>query len=201
MLKGEMNNKVYIKYPYGHIPGLCLNMAGMVRKRVVLLLDNEDGFMSVKLLMALIIAGIFTATVMISIGIGIQTKATTTFDWFCEAMDFSAHAANMDGETSMVGLRESDAKRYFKITFAQITESAVSGDAFNPSTNYYPGPIKLQSYKSVQEGDPVPGGTARAPGYIATIEVPVWGGNIPLVGHQYITVPMKYYAVVKSQHI
>lgn len=200
-MKGGVYNKAFIKPNVGYIAAVRSNMADMVRQRVVLPLINEKGFISVKLLMVLMITGIFAASIMISIGIGIQIKATATYDWFCEAMEFSAHAANMDGETSMVALREADAKRYFKVIFAQMTESTVSGDTFNPNTSNYPGPIKLQSYSSVSQGEPVPGGTAMAPGYLATIEVPVWGGTVPLVGNQYIIIPMKYYAVVRSQNI
>lgn len=164
-------------------------------------LNNQKGFISIKLLMGAAISGIILTTLLIGVGMGIKMKAHATYDWYSEAMEFAARAANMDGDKSMVSLREEVAKQNFINVFAKITNCSISGNSFQPVNGNYAGPIKLKTFTSVSPGDSIPGGTANQPGYLAEIEVPIFGGGLPVVGNQYISVPMKYFAVVKSSEI
>ncbi|MEG6617493.1 hypothetical protein V6C27_13855 [Peptococcaceae bacterium 1198_IL3148] len=169
-------------------------------KRVVLPnLKKEDGFIEIPVLgMAIIL--IFLVIIMVmALVYGIQTKLVTTYDWFGEAMNYAAQASNMDGDVSMVALRTAETKQYFKSAFADMIEGSVSGDSFIPNNyNYYPGNIEIKSFESVVPGDPVPGGTANQPGYMAVIEVPVFNDKIPFNDKQYVSKQMRYFAVVKS---
>ncbi|ABO49476.1 conserved hypothetical protein [Desulforamulus reducens MI-1] len=164
-------------------------------------INNERGFISVKLMAFGMIFWIAVVTVFLSFFIAVQTKGTMTYDWFEEALGTATFAANIDGDTSKVASNEPLAMSYFMKFFADMTNCTVSGNTLTPKTNDYPGPIELTEFKTVSPGEYIPNGTAKQPGYLATIQVPVFGGNLPLIGPQYLTIPMKSFQVVKSSDI
>lgn len=136
----------------------------------------------------------------ISVSFGGHKVAYATYQWFGEALNYGAWEANQDGDLTQVSVRTSAAKRAFAAVFAEMTGTTYSNDSFIPrgSTSVYPGPITLDSFVPVEPGDPVPYGTASQPGYVATISVPVFGGTYPVVGEQYVSIPMRCFAVVQS---
>lgn len=131
---------------------------------------------------------------------GLQSKAYATFAWANDSVSFAARAANMDGNIDMVVLRTSDAREFFNKDFANKVEGVAVGNSFiSTRSNYFPGPIELKCFDSVTPGEQVPGGIARQPGYIVELEVPIFRGDLPVIGSQYITVPMRAFGVVKSK--
>ncbi|MTI82348.1 MAG: hypothetical protein FH756_00300 [Firmicutes bacterium] len=167
--------------------------------KVMVLLNDNRGFLA-SIPIAMFIVLIFSATAILTgLGFGAKSKSTAAFMWFGSTMDFAAQASNMSGGLNQPELNKNKAKAHFKYEFSQVTQTTVSNNVFNPQPGSpFPGPIILQEFKSVNTGDPVPGGEARQPGYIAKIEVPVLSANVPFVGNQYISTPMEYFAVVKS---
>lgn len=147
---------------------------------------GEEGLAELPILSfaAILILMVFVS--VIATGFACRQKAVVAYMWFGEAMEYAAQAANMDGDTSMVELREDCARAYF---FNRIEEFF----------DEWPYPYKVTSFYAVKGGDDVPGmGIARAPGYVAEMDVTVFSGYVPWVGTQTIDVPMRYYAIVKS---
>lgn len=168
-------------------------------KRLVYLIKREDGFIDDVLIGWASIFMLIMLIVILSNIFVARQKAVATHMWFGEAMKFAAQAANQDGDIDMVALRRTDAEKFFKNVFAQMVEGTLSSEAITPSDdNYFPGSITIINFETVSPGDSVPGGTARQPGYMADINVPVFKGNFPFVGEKLFIVPMKYYAVVNS---
>ncbi|MBC7106259.1 MAG: hypothetical protein H5T97_09985, partial [Firmicutes bacterium] len=60
---------------------------------------------------------------------------------------------------------------------------------------------ELLEFRTVRPGDPVPGGTAGAPGYLAVVRVPLTEVRVPLLGPQRVEIPMRLFAVVQSREI
>ena len=129
-----------------------------------------------------------------------KKNASMTYQWVGEAITFAAQAANQDGNLSLAASREKDALQWFGYSFSQITDTTYNGHSFIPrGQSIYPGPIQLVSFSYIPPGYPVPDGIASQPGYLAVLDVPVIGGELPFVGSQYVTVPMRYFGVIKSQ--
>ena len=141
------------------------------------------------------------SSVLVGVAFSARKNAVMTYQWFGEAMNFAAQAGNQDGNLSLAASRTHDAWQWFGYAFGQMTETNFNGNSFTPNGNsIYLGPIILTSFNYTPPGQPVPGGgTAGQPGYTATIEVPVVGGDLPFIGPQYVTVPMKCFGVIKSQ--
>ncbi len=136
---------------------------------------------------------------VLTIGYVCRDKAVATYMYFGEAMDFASSAANQDGDIHMVALNRVDSERFFKHVFAAMVSGTVNGNTIIPGdTAYYPGQIRIKSFDNVSPGETIPGGIARQPGYIAEIEVPLFKGDVPLIGERVITKSIKYFAVVKS---
>lgn len=169
-------------------------------KKVKNIINDQRGFLAMYLLPIMLVIIISVASILIGTAFAGRKNAVMTYQWFGEAMNFAVMAANQDGNLSMAASRTNDAWQWFGYTFSRMTDTSFDGNNFVPrTTSIYPGPIKIISFTYTSPGQPVPGGTAQQPGYTAAIEVPVIGGNLPFIGPQYVTVPMRYFAVIKSQ--
>lgn len=166
-------------------------------------LKNEGGFIALHLLTIMLVAVLTVFSVISATAFGAKKNATATYMWFGEAMEFAAQAASyLEGEPDDVALYTPRAEQYFIIAFSQMTKTDYSGFTFTPqSGSSFPGPIKLITFQPVQPGYSVPGGIATKPGYVATIDAPVMAIKLPFIGQQNISVPMRYFAVVKSTQI
>lgn len=146
---------------------------------------NERGFVEVQILMMYLVFALTMLAFLLGLFYGTWKQASAKYMWFAESLDFAAQAANKTGNVWEVRLNQEKAKRYFEAAMEQTVGSYV-----------------LNSFYTVDRGDPVPGGgTAQSPGYVAAITVPVFEGNVPLIGVQRVEIPMRYYAVVKSKQI
>ncbi|MFZ5898543.1 MAG: hypothetical protein ACOYU7_05140 [Bacillota bacterium] len=160
---------------------------------------DERGFLALQLLPIFLVIALSLFCILMGTAFGGRKVAYCTYQWFGAAMDFAAMDANQDGDLSQVTLRRVPAQVTFCHVFAEMTGTRYANGSFIPQGDGpYPGPITLDSFVPVQPGDRIPHGTARQPGYLATITVPVLGGDYPLIGRQYITVPMRYFAVAGS---
>lgn len=159
--------------------------------------------MAIPILSVFLVIALSVTAILAGLAFGAKATAVRVYGYFGEAMNYAAASANMDGDTSQVALRTDLAKKHFAYAMAAMTETAWNGAEFvpNPNNKAIAGPIKLVEFKPVAPGDPVPGGKAGAPGYVAVIEVPVLGGTYPLIGPQYITVPMKQFGAVVSSRM
>lgn len=163
-------------------------VSGSLCRKGMGLLKNQQGFIALHMLTIMLVIIFSVASFLTGMAFSARKNAVMTYGWFVEAMDFAAQAANQDGDITKVSLNTDTAKRYFQQSLNSMTAQA-----------NYPGKITVNKFNTVSPGQAIPGGTATAPGYLAEISVPVLGGDVPFIGPQYITVPMRYFAVVKSQ--
>lgn len=130
---------------------------------------------------------IFVTILAFTLGLcfGVWKQAWAKYGWVAEAANFAAQAANKTGDIKEVKLNEGKAKKYFESAMRQTVKD-----------------YRLDGFRAVGPGEPVPGGGyARAPGYVVSVTVPVFEANIPMLGYQKVSIPMRYYAVVKSGQI
>lgn len=166
------------------------------------LLNQEEGFITIPLLTIMFVIIFAVFAVLSGVAFGARKTAVATYQWFGEAMDFAAYAANKEGVINNTPINADKGRRYFEVAFARMTNTTLRGSSFYPQgASPYPGPIVLNSFTLVQPGMPVPYGIAREPGFMATINVPVWGGNLPFIGTQYLSVHMRYFAPVKTTQL
>jgi hypothetical protein len=166
------------------------------------LLNREEGFITIPLLTIMFVIIFAVFAVLSGVAFGARKTAVATYQWFGEAMDFAAYAANREGVINNTSINADKGRKYFEVAFARMTNTTLRGSSFYPQgASPYPGPIVLNSFTLVLPGMPVPYGIAREPGFMATISVPVWGGNLPFVGTQYLSVPMRYFAPVKTTQL
>ncbi|MGI9860058.1 hypothetical protein SDD30_01565 [Moorella naiadis] len=166
------------------------------------ILKKEDGFISIFLLVIMLIMMASLMTIVTGVALGAHKLATATYMWLGEAVNFSANTANISGMTDNTPTNIDIARSNFAVAFARMTNTSFTGGQFAPGPGCpYPGPITLNNFTGVNPGDPIPYGTARQPGFMASITVPVWGKSLPFIGPQYVTVPMRYFAPVKSTQL
>lgn len=163
---------------------------------------REEGFIEIHLLTIMLVI-VFTAFAVLSgVAFGARKTAFATYQCFCEAMNFASEAANRQGLVTNTPVNADTGRRYFELAFSRMTNSSVAGNSFIPSGRpAYPGAITLNSFELIQPGTPIPNGVARQPGFLATITVPVWGKELPFIGAQYISVPMRYFSPVKTTQL
>ena len=174
--------------------GYLLPLAVQNGNRMVL--NSQNGFISLHLLTIFLVAILIFFAVIAGTAFGARKQAVMTYDWFGEAMNYASSAAAMYGLGTGSQLNQPVAELAFQLSFAEMTNTTYSNGSFVPgSGSPYPGPIELRRFVALS------GHGAQEPGYIAEITVPVLGGNVPLMGHQYITVPMRYFAAGKNTEI
>lgn len=119
---------------------------------------------------------------LFGVGFGAWKDARAKYGYFAEAVEFAARAANVTGDVEEVVENEGRARQYFQAAMGEMV-----------------GRYRLDEFRAVGPGEAVPGGRARAPGYLAQVTVPVFAGRVPLVGDRSVEVPMRYFAVAKSR--
>lgn len=142
---------------------------------------KERGFIEVQILATYAVFVLTLFAFLLGLAFGVWKQASAKYMWFAEALDFAAQAANMTGDIKEVALNQDKARLYFTAAMDETVKD-----------------YTLTEFRTVFPGDRVPNGIARAPGYVASITVPVFEGRVPLVGVRQVRIPMKYYAVVKS---
>ena len=169
-------------------------LAGKVNGKLAL--KSEGGFISIHLLSIYIVAILIFFGVLMGTTFGARKQAVMTYDWFGESMNYASSAAAMYWWNTGSQLNEQVARMTFQLAFAEMTETSFSNGIFNPNAGSpYPGPITLNRF------DALAGHGAQEPGYIAEITVPVLSADLPFIGKQYITVPMRYFAAGKNKDI
>lgn len=160
---------------------------------------DQRGFLTFTLLPIMLIIVLSVSCILIGTAFTAKKNAYMTHQWFGGAMDFASEAMFRDKTAADTATRTDAARQWFVYAFSRMLDAGYDGNSFTPNgRSIYPGPIQLVSFTYIPPGSPVPGGTTRQPGYMAVIEVPVIGGNLPFVGPQYVAVPMSYFAVLKS---
>lgn len=152
-----------------------------ISKRAALVLKNEKGFIEIQMLLTYMVFTLTIFAFILGLAFGVWKQASAKYMYFAEAMDFAARAANITGDLEEVALNQGYAEQYFNMAMEEM------GSEYT-----------LKRFYTVAPGQPVPRGVARAPGYVAEITVPVFKGKVPLIGTQQVSIPMRYYAVVKS---
>ena len=156
--------------PSDHSPNNTVDMVPLVVRKNPFMdfLRCERGSLSYMLLAFMLIFFISASCLLIGLAFGARKNAVATYDWFSESMEFAAQAANQDGDTSQVTLREAAAQKYFQSAFAKMTNTTYNGSKFTPQgSSPYPSAITLEDFDTVEPGDEIPYGTAKQPGYIA----------------------------------
>lgn len=160
---------------------------GLIRRFV----EDERGLIATQILVIYIV---FLLTIMGGLfifAIGLMKNGRANYLWFAEALEYAAHAANETGglysdgdpaDPMTIRLNQRKARMYFEEAMREF------------GIDY-----RLISFSTVNTGGSVPNGArAMAPGYLAAVEVKVLDAHVPLVGHQEIWIPMRYFAVVRS---
>lgn len=153
--------------------------------------------------MVFLVIALSMAAFYAGLAFGIEKTAYQTYQYFGEAMNYAAACIARDGTPDQVHLRTEEARQAFQYALGALTDTVWNGAEFvpKPGNKAIVGPIKLKEFRAVSPGDPVPGGRAGSPGYLASIEVPLLGGTYPIIGEQYLTVPMKQFGAVVSQKV
>lgn len=157
------------------------------------MLRDQRGFLEVYLLVLFAVMALSAFAVLAGIVFGAKKNADVVYQILGEAIDFAGRAASRDtGGNFEAG--ESRARQYFVLAFSRMTNTTFNGTSFVPSG---PSPIKapavLEEFRYVRPGESVPGGIARQPGFMATLNVPVLLGNVPFLGPQFLDVRMRCY--------
>lgn len=163
------------------------------------LFKDQRGFLVFTLLPIMLVIVLSTACIFVGAAFAAKKNAYMTYQWFGEAMDFAATAANLNKDLTSAESRTNDAWRWFGYAFSQMTETTFDGSNFTPKgKSIYPGPIRLISFTYAPPGTPLSSeATTAQPGYTAVIEVLVLGAELPFIGPQYVTVSMRFTGVVK----
>lgn len=164
-------------------------------------LKNEKGAsLSIVMFGMFIIILIIGITFMFGQAFGGRKIAFETWNMAGESLDFAVDAISRRSEYDPQQLNAQLAKQYFDAAFVQMTNTTVQGNSFVPNLGSpYKGPITVEEFRAIYKGDRVPGGTAGQPGYLVTLNVPVFGGKVPYLGYQTINVRMKQFSVVPME--
>lgn len=158
-------------------------MASLYRLRLALV--GERGSIATYWLVLGFAFFLVMLTGVVGFGLGLSKQAQAKYQWFVEALDFAARAPGVAaGEGGQVVLDTNLAAQYFAAAMQELV-----------------GNYTLVDFRAVEPGDPVPHGTAQAPGFVARVRVPVFAGTVPFVGPRYVEVPMAAYAVAQAPQL
>ncbi|MBE3582229.1 MAG: hypothetical protein IMW96_11470 [Thermoanaerobacteraceae bacterium] len=160
------------------------------------MLRDQRGFLEIYMLTLFTVIALSIFTVLTGIAFGAKKNADVIYQLVGEALDFAGRAASRDTGGNLEST-ETLARQYFTLAFSRMTGTTFNGSSFVPSGS---SPIKavatLEDFRYVKPGDPIPGGRASVPGFMATLRVPILVGSVPFVGPQFIDVPMRCYQPV-----
>lgn len=140
--------------------------------------------------------------VVLATAVGARKNVVATYGWFQEAADYATRCVNINGAPSDPDMADAQFRQYFDDGFSNVTQTTTNGNEYNPQAGSpFPAPIRFVSMASINPGDAIPGGTASQPGYVISIVVPVLSMYIPLIGNQYVEVPMRYYAMLQTSYL
>lgn len=165
-------------------PGPDAGVPDKLREGRNLQVLREDGFIEIQILTTYFVFALTLLAFLLGLAFGVWKQAYAKYTWFSECLDFAAQAANTTGDIKEVRLNQNKARQYFIAAMKQTVKD-----------------YTLTEFRAVAPGERVPNGVARAPGYVAGVTVPVFEGKVPLIGYQKVSIPMKYYAVVKSKQM
>lgn len=164
-------------------------------------LCNERGLISVLLLgffLTMVMVGLFVASI---VGAGVMKNSYKRYKDIDAAIKYAVFADNLNGAvTGTVQLDPVNAQAYFASAFAAVTRSTCSGNLFVGGN--FPAPAVLKSFDVITAGDPLPdrlggvNGVAVQPGYLVTMDVPVFQGTVLGVKLPPFYVTMRRYANV-----
>ncbi|MQL53974.1 hypothetical protein GFC01_17260 [Desulfofundulus thermobenzoicus] len=146
-------------------------------------LCSERGSISIFLLglfLTVVMVGLLVVAIMAA---GIMKNAYKNYEDIDAAIKYAVFADNLNGAmTGVIRLDPDNAKRYFVTAYSIITNTAYGGDRFTGGS--FPAPVVLKGFDVINAGDPLPdklggaNGMAVQPGYLVTMDVPVFQGTI-----------------------
>ena len=160
---------------------------------------DQRGFVTMPILLMFLIIAFSAFTILGVSAFGVRKNAVMTYQWFGEALNFAVDAVTFSRDITATDIADKtpEARQWFTYAFSRMLDATTDGVNFNSQLPIYDGPIKLTGFRYVPPGTAVYGGNRTAtPGYEAVIEVPV-SVNVPFIGRQHITIPMRQVAVVK----
>jgi len=127
--------------------------------------NDEKGFISTFILVVFLVFFLSVSAFILGLGFGVMKQAQAKYGWFCEAVNFSVEAANMASDPGSPEVSRNAAEAYFC--------SAMERFGLDD--------YELVKFAAVEPGDPIPHGTAEAPGFLAEIKMPVSVVSLRLV--------------------
>jgi hypothetical protein len=150
---------------------------------------KEEGFIDTFILVIYFLFFLLILGMGIGIGASVLRMANAEYGWFSEAMDCATRAANINGEANMdlIISNQNKARQYLISSLDRMM----------------PGAYTLDSFQSVDTGTSVPVShmgmvTTKGSGYWAKITVKINAVMVPFLGKQDISIPMTYFAILKS---
>lgn len=190
-------------YPMRCRDGTGNRLPGNDNEGVVRSFLREEGFLDFYLLTLFSIFMIISIALLSATAVSARKNAVATYAWLQEAADYAMRCASMDGLIGAAPEYSPLVRQYFDDGFTVITETTASGISYIPRPESpYPGPIRLTGFAYVPAGASLPGGgNAGQPGYIISIVVPVMRVSMPLIGDQYVEVPMRCFSALKTTNL
>ncbi len=157
------------------------------------LIDDERGFLGTYILILYLFFLLMGFALLIGLFTAMQSSATRAYQWFDASGQYTIRLANMQGITSDPEANLDVAEQYFDAAYAELTKTTWDGSEFEPGPGCpFPGPVTVTEFDPVDQGGALPGGgTAGGPGYLIGISVPDYIGNVPCIGQQSVSVPMR----------
>ncbi|WXJ95315.1 hypothetical protein MCACP_17990 [Neomoorella carbonis] len=162
-------------------------------RKALAVVKDRRGFLEIYMLSLFTVVALSVFAVLTGMAFGAKKNADVVYQMVGEAIDFAGRAASRDAGGNLESA-ETLARQYFTLAFSRMTGTTFNGSSFVPSGF---SPIKaaatLEDFRYVKPGDPIPGGRASVPGFMATLKVPILVSNVPFVGSQFLDVQMRCY--------
>ncbi len=154
---------------------------------------DQRGFLEIYLLTLFAVAALSVFALLTGVAFGAKKNADVVYQMVGEAIDFAGRAASRDTGGNLESA-ETLARQYFALAFSRMTGTTFNGSSFVPSgSSPIKGTATLEDFRYVKSGDPIPGGRASVPGFMATLKVPILVGSVPFIGPQFLDVEMRCY--------
>ncbi|MGB9860481.1 MAG: hypothetical protein ACPLQP_11150 [Moorellaceae bacterium] len=157
------------------------------------MLRDERGFLEIYMLTLFTVIALSAFTVLAGIAFGAKKNADVVYQLVGEALRFATDSATREKGDDLEN-NVQVAREYFALAFSRMTNTTFTGSSFVPSgSSPIKAPAALEEFRYVRPGEAVPGGRASQPGFMATLNVPIFVGEVPFIGPQYLDVRMRYY--------